>query len=146
MCICGYFERNFMPNQNNQHKKGAAGLKAGVGLAALAATAAGIYYFYGSKEGAQRRKTLKGWAVKARGEIMQRLEKLEKIDRESYDKIVDQVISRYRGMKDVSVGELLSLGKELKGHWNNITKDLQKSKPKLAAKPKARKSRKQTNA
>jgi hypothetical protein len=123
-----------MPTQNNHGKKTKTALKTGAGLAALAAAAAGIYYFYGSKEGAVRRKALKGWTVKARGEIMERLEKLENIDREAYNKIVDQVISRYRGVKDVSVGELLALGKELKGHWGNISKGTTKSQTGKSAK------------
>jgi hypothetical protein len=126
----------------NNHKKTGAAAKTGLGLAALAAAAAGLYYFYGSKEGEKRRKALKGWTVKAKGEVMQKLEKLQDIDRETYDKIVDQVISRYRGVKDISVGELLSLGKELKGHWTNISKDVNKGQTKPAARSKRSRSKK----
>jgi hypothetical protein len=130
-----------MPRNNNEHKMG-TGAKAGLGLAALAATAAGLYYFYGSKEGAKHRKALKGWAVKARGEVMERMEKLKSIDRETYNKIVDQVIGRYRGMKNISVAELMALASELKGYWNNIMKDMGKSENGSTKKPSAPRRRK----
>lgn len=108
-----------------KNRKG-AGATVGLAAAALAAAAAGIYYFYGSEKAQKHRKAMKGWAVKAKGEVMQRLEKVRNLDRESYNNAVDKVLKRYRGMKDVGAAEVMALGRELKGHWNNIKMEMEK--------------------
>src|SRR3990170_7547126 len=48
----------------------------GAGLAAVAAAAAGTYFLYGSKKATKHRKEVKAWSLKARGEILEQLERL----------------------------------------------------------------------
>lgn len=96
-----------------------SGLSAGVGIAALAAAAAGAYYFYG-KNGSKHRKNLKSWAVKARGEVMERVEKLRDVSQATYSKAVEQVMDKYKRVKNIDPQELADLGAELKGHWDRI--------------------------
>ena len=103
--------------------KKSSNLSGALGLAALAAAAAGAYYFYG-KNGAAHRKQLKGWAVKARGEVMERMENLKDVSRSGYIKTVDQVMKKYRTLKNVTPAELAALGRELKSHWSAIEKQL----------------------
>ena len=113
------------------HKKHGSGVAVGLGLAAASAAAiAGAYYFYG-KEGAKHRKNLKSWAVKARGEIMEKMENMEEVSRDSYEKVVNQVLSKYKAVKNVAPGELDDLAKELKSHWNAISKTLAQSAKKV---------------
>src|ERR1700677_4013763 len=95
-------------HQNNQQSdkgsSGAAGL--GVGLAALAAAAAGAYYFYGSKHSAQNRKQMKGWMIKARGDMVEKLENLKDMSQENYDKAVSEVMDKYKKVKNIDPNEL----------------------------------------
>lgn len=104
------------------NKKG-AGVGTALGLAALAAAAAGAYYFYG-KDGEKHRKTLKSWSVKARGDIMERMEKMKDISQNAYNKAVDEVMDKYKRVKSIDPKELAMLGSELKGHWDRISKQL----------------------
>ncbi len=101
----------------------------GIGLAALAAAAAGAYYFYG-KDGAKHRKSLKGWAVKAQGEVMEKIEQLKDVTEPAYKKAVAEVMDQYRKVKSIDPGELKGLARELSGHWKNIAKHLKKPAPK----------------
>ncbi len=118
----------------NRNAKG-AGL--GLGLAALAAAAAGAYYFYG-KDGAKRRQNLKGWMVKAKGEVMDKLENLSEISQETYQEAISDVLDKYKKLKKASPAELAAFAKELKGHWGAIKGDLdkatKKSKPRSKSK------------
>lgn len=99
---------------------------AGVGFAAIAAAAAaaaGAYYFYG-KNGPRHRKQLKGWAVKAQGEVMERMENLKDITRGTYESTVNDVIAQYKTLKKASPAELAAVAKELKGHWNAVSEHI----------------------
>lgn len=110
---------------NNKHGHGKE-VAIGLGVAAAAAAIAGAYYFYG-KEGAKHRKNLKSWAVRARGEILEKLENLENISRKNYEAVVTQVLHKYKAIKNIDPAELQELTDELKGHWHGINQTLSKA-------------------
>ncbi len=129
----------------NEKKKGMGkGAKAGLGLAALAAAAAGAYYFYG-KDGAKHRKQLKQWAVKAKAEVIDRMKNLKVVTEATYNKIVAEVVEKYRTVKNIDPEEVKALAEELKGYWKHISKMMQEQSKKPAKKktaprtPKAKK-------
>lgn len=108
--------------KNSSHKGKSAGL-----TMALLAAAAGAYMLYGSKEAAKNRKTVKGWMLKAKGEILEKLEKSKDINEEKYHKIIDDVTKKYSPLAQVGKKELDALIKEAKGHWKNIKKHIPKN-------------------
>lgn len=89
--------------------------------ASLVAVAAGGYFLYG-KDGAKNRKKIKGWALKAKGEMLESIERLKQVNQKTYNEIVDRVAKRYKKFKQVDKKELQRLVKESKGFWNGITK------------------------
>jgi len=89
---------------------------AGVGLVALAA---GGYFLYG-KDGAKNRKKVQGWALKAKGDMLEGIERLKDVNQKTYNGIVDQVAKRYKQLKQVDKKELQKLVKESKSFWNKI--------------------------
>jgi hypothetical protein len=95
----------------------------GVTIAAVAAAAAGAIFLYG-KDGNKRRKKVSSWMLKAKGEILERMEKLKDVNEDAYKKIVDTVSEKYAKVKNVDPEEVAVLMSELKGHWNNIKKQL----------------------
>ena len=113
-------------------KKKASGV--GVGLAALAAAAAGAYFLYG-KNGAQNRKKVKGWMLKAKGEVLEQMEKMKDVSQDKYNTVVDRVGDKYKNVKNVDPDEVAQMVKELKGHWSSIMSQIQ-GKPKKATKKK----------
>ncbi len=119
----------------------------GVGLAALAAAAAGTYYFYGAG-GEKHRKAAKAWAKRAKSEMMKKIKGMKSVSKQAYSQAVKEVMDKYKQVKNIDPSELAALGKELSGHWENISKDLAKlgSKAKTTVKKSAKslKSRKKT--
>ena len=106
-----------------------AGLVAGI-AAAAAAAAAGAYFLYG-KNAAKNRKVVKGWMLKAKGEVLDQMEKGKEMTEETYNKVIDQVSKKYQAVKNIDRSELDQMAKELKGHWKSISKQLSvKSKTK----------------
>ena len=101
-------------------KKKAIG--AGIGIAALAAIGA---YFLTGKRGAKNRAAIKGWTLKMKGEVLEKVERVRrKLDREDYEKIVDDVAERYGKLERVGAAELKRLTAEMKKAWAHISEEM----------------------
>ena len=132
-----------MTNNNKQNSK--LGLGAAFAAATVAA-AAGAYFLYG-KDGSKNRKMVKGWMLKARGEILEQLENLEEVSQKNYQQIVDQVAKNYRALRNVDKIELAQMVAELKAHWDVISKDLKNSRKSSSTTPSSKpKAKKRTTA
>lgn len=127
--------------QNNDHK---GAVVAGI-LGVAAATAAGAYFLYGTKDGKKMKKQIRGWALKAKGEVLEKVEKLKEVNEDAYHQVIDGVLKRYQKIKGVDTAELMEIAKELKGHWSNIKKELDAS-VKQVAKAKNVAAKAKTNA
>ena len=96
-----------------------------LGTALVIAAAAGAYFLYGSKDAKKNRKVVKSWTLKAKAEVLEKLEKAkEEINEENYHKIVDGVIAKYNNVKEAHQEDIDAISKELKGHWKNIKKHI----------------------
>ena len=134
--------------QESTNGKMTTGAKVGLGaasLAALAAAAAGAFYFYGSKDAAKNRKKMRGWMIKARGEVVERMEKMKDMSEDNYNTVVGQVMDKYKKIKNIDPQEITELAADMRKHWKNISGHLKaqtapKRKPaaKKAAKPAAK--------
>ena len=98
----------------------------GAGLAALAAAAAGTYFLFGTKKGAKARKQIKGWTLKAKGEVLEKMEALQDINEKTYHKIVDEVKAGYKKVKSIDAKDVEEFGKEMKAHWKGIKAEVEK--------------------
>lgn len=112
----------------------------GAGLAAIAAAAAGAYFLYGSKHAAKNRRQVKAWALKARGEVLEQIEKLPDINEKTYQKAIKGVAARYKALHRLNAKDVAEFTNELKGHWNDIAKEVARAAaPVLRKKAKAKK-------
>lgn len=108
--------------KSSHHTAGAAG------IGALLAAAAGAYFLYGSKDAAKNRKKITGWALKLKGEVLEQIEKTKsELNEERYHEIIDNVERKYRALKEVENDELAEVVKDLKKHWKNIKKHIDKA-------------------
>jgi flagellar basal body-associated protein FliL len=122
-----------MATKKNDSKK----VEVGIGLALAAAAAAGAYFLYGSKDAKKNRKAVKGWVIKAKGEVVEKIEQVKgELTEENYHKIVDGVVAKYSKLKTTTTEEVEGLLKDLKNHWKNIKKHA------VAVKPAAKKTAK----
>lgn len=137
-----------MTQKKNSKKESSSSnyLAWGAGLGAFVAGVAGAYFLYGAKEGAKRRKKIKSWTLKMKGDVMKRLEDMKEVNEEIYNKVVDEVGSKYEKVKSIDPEEVANLVIEMKRYWKHIQKDLKTSpKKKTPAKKKvASKSKKKT--
>ncbi len=107
----------------------------GAGVAGLAAAAIGAYWLYGAKNAAKHRKLASSWMLKARAEVMDAVEKMKQMDKDSYMKIVDSVVNKYSKTK--SSAEVMAIAKEMKSAWtqiNSATKPVKKAVKKVVNK------------
>ncbi|MCX6762974.1 MAG: hypothetical protein NT093_04325 [Candidatus Moranbacteria bacterium] len=89
----------------------------GASLAGLAATA---YFFFGPK-GKKHRQHAKAWAIKMKGEVVEKLEKAREITEPVYREIIDTVAKEYKKGKKASQPEIAALAEDLKKHWKSMS-------------------------
>ena len=113
----------------------------GTGVVAAAAAAAGVYFLYGSKNAAKNRRLVKAWSLKARGEILERLENLSEINEKVYRQVVEEVSARYKKLKHLSSKEVTEFGAELRKHWKDIAKEVRGTRAPVGARRTTKKKR-----
>ncbi len=112
-----------------QASKGITGAVVG-GVASVAALSAAAYVLFGP-DAKKNRKAIKGWAIKMKGEIIEKLEEAKDITEPVYHNIIDKVSAKYAKAKNIDQAELESLVTDVRKHWKTMTKS---SKPKAKAK------------
>lgn len=109
----------------------------GVGLTATAVAAAGAYFLYGSANAAKNRKAVKSWVLKAKAEVLEKLEQAKEMSQEEYEQLIETVSTTYGQLKNASKVDVTGFKKEMKDHWKAIVKS---SAPKKVAKKTAPKT------
>lgn len=108
--------------QTKQELSTAQKVGLGMGLTAAAVAAAGAYFLYGAKEAPKNRKKVKGWMLKAKGEVLEALEKANKISEAEYKALVDTATAAYGAAKRASAGDIKDFKHEMLEHWSNLQK------------------------
>ncbi len=109
-----------MKNMKNNKKSG-SGFIVGVGLIAALA---GAYFLYGAKNAKNNRANVKGWIIKAKGELVEKLEKTRLATEDQYNTMVDKVMKKYESASGVNKKELEALRKDLKKHWRFLKAEI----------------------
>ncbi len=127
--------------KNNNEKSSTMGkvVTISAGVAALAASG----YFFWGPDGKKNRHKTRGWMIKMKGDVVEKLETMQDISKEAYDTVVDTVSGAYETATD-SKEEVEKLARELKSHWKAISKKAM-SKGKKVANKVARKIVSKTN-
>ena len=91
-------------------------LAVGAGVAALAA----VGYFFFGPNGQKNIKKTKGWMIKFKGDVVDKLEDAKEVTEDKYHSIVDSVASVYTKNNKATKEEVADLVKDLKKHWKAI--------------------------
>ena len=89
----------------------------GASLAGLAATA---YFFFGPK-GKVNQKHAKAWAIKMKGDVIEKLEIASDVSEAVYHEIIDSVATEYEKNMKAGHEEIAELAGDLKKHWKTLT-------------------------
>lgn len=105
----------------------------GIGLTTAAVAAAGAYFLYGSASASKNRKQVKSWALKAKAEVLEKIEDAKEMTQEEYEALVGSVVATYASAKNASKKDLKEFALEMNDNWKKIEK---------AAKPLQKKAKK----
>ena len=125
---------------NSKKQKGmSGGEKVGIGVALTTAAmaAAGAYFLYGSPNAAKNRKTVKSWMLKARGEVLEAMEKASAMTADEYTALVEKIAKGYSHLQTASKADIADFKSEMMAHWKKIAKQ---AAPKKSAKKAAKKT------
>lgn len=120
--------------KESQVKNVGKAVAVGAGIAALSAAA---YVLFGP-EGKKNRKVIRGWAIKMKGEVIEKLENAKEISEPIYHDIVNKVSEKYAKVKNVNPEEFTKAVEDLRKQWKNMVRDA-KPKKKVAKKTPAQK-------
>jgi gas vesicle protein len=109
-----------MKKQNN----GVVGKLVALG-ASVAALGAATYYFFGP-EGKKHQKNFKGWMIKMKADIVEKIEDAGEVTETVYHKIIDEVSAAYAKTGKVSKEEIALYADVLKKQWSNVVKSTKK--------------------
>jgi len=100
---------------------GSSAVKMVVLGASLAGLAAAAYFFFGPS-GKKHQRHAKAWAIKMKGDVVEKLEMVSEISEPVYQEIIDSVAVEYEKGKKAGHEEIAALAQDLKKHWNTISK------------------------
>jgi hypothetical protein len=100
--------------------KNNTGVKVLAVTAGVAALAAAGYFFFGPN-GEKNIKKTKGWMIKMKGEIVEKIEKMKEVSEPTYHQAVDAVAKKYSAVKSIDSVAVEKMVKELKKHWKSIS-------------------------
>jgi hypothetical protein len=111
----------------NTEKNRADMIRVGAGIAAIAATA----YFFLGPDGKRHQKKMKGWMVKMKGEVLEKLEEVQDLTEPIYNEIVDTVARAQEVNERIPKDEIYSLANDLKKQWRTIVRTATGDKKKV---------------
>lgn len=123
-------------------KKSNVGKIVAIGAGVTALAAAG-YFLFGPDSKKNIHK-VKGWMIKMKGEVVEKMEEVKDVTEPVYHGIVDSIAKNYIASGKVSKAGVSTLAKELKSHWKSISKS-STAKAKKAVNKVAKKVVKKTN-
>ena len=100
------------------------------GLIGLTAAAVGTYFLYGHKDAIKNRAKVKGWMLKAKGEVLEELENAGDVTEEKYHSAVDMVLKKYHELKHINKEDVTDFLDSMKDEWKHMTKASPKKKSK----------------
>src|SRR4051812_26295395 len=98
----------------------------GAGIAAVSAAA----YLLLGQDGKANRRKLRGWMLKMKGEVVEKIEGMKEVTESAYEDAVQKITDKYRQMKHVDPKELEAEIRSLKKDWKEMVK---KHSPKKTA-------------
>jgi hypothetical protein len=90
------------------------------GIVGVTAAAVGTYYLYGHKNATKHRAMAKSWMLKAKGEVLEKLEQAQEVTEPIYNKAVDAVAAKYNELKSIDPEELSAFLSDMKKYWSDI--------------------------
>jgi len=119
-----------MSKKVNQKENLGKAIAVGMGVAAATASA---YLLFGP-EGKKNRKQIKGWALKMKGEMIEKFEEAKEVTEPVYHKIVDEISEKYAKTKGIDQEDVKGVVEEVKKHWKTLVRDAKKFVKKPAKK------------
>ena len=84
------------------------------------ATMVGGYFLFASKNARKNRQRVEGDFEDAKAELIARLKKIQRLSRNTYYEIVDDVSDKYSQMKKAGAEKVDEIREELKNKWVEI--------------------------
>jgi hypothetical protein len=107
--------------ENETKKGGSKAVNLVILGASLAGLAASAFFFFGPK-GVKNQKHAKAWAIKMKGDVVEKLEMADEVSEAAYQEIIDSVAAEYKKGMKAGDEEINALAQDMKKHWKTISR------------------------
>jgi hypothetical protein len=128
----------YMAKKTSKKETISTGAMVAIG-AGVAALAAGGYYFFGP-EGKKHRGKLKGWMIRMKGEVIEKMEGAKELTQSVYEQIIDGVAANYLKDSTINASDVRALVSRLKRDWKGISQTVKRAKRSAPKKRAAKKA------
>lgn len=98
-----------------------------VAASAILGTAVSLaIYFLSGRKGKKNREKIQQWVMDMKADVLKKIKELKEIDKEKYEKIIEDTAKKYRRVARVSRREFDNVLEELKNAWKQVKKEIQK--------------------
>ena len=101
----------------HDHEKAKSGFG---GFIAGALMALGVTYLIRNKMTRGQKLRAKGWMLKMKGDILDKIDNTKDMSADAYDEVVDTVAEKYEDLKNVDKEDLQHFAEKLKRKWRWI--------------------------
>jgi RecA/RadA recombinase len=113
--------------ENETKKSGSSAVNLVVLGASLAGLAASAFFFFGPK-GKKNQRHAKAWAIKMKGDVVEKLEMADEVSEAVYKEIIDSVAAEYKKGMKAGDEEINALAQDMKEHWKAISRTARETK------------------
>jgi len=117
-----------MFRNNYEHERKRAGNAFGSGLLAATLGAAITYFFYGTKEGTEKRERIRNYAGKMKNKMEEAsgaMGELKNTGKEFYENMASLFKDKYEDIKNLNKDEVGELAQKIRGHWEDMREDIE---------------------
>lgn len=108
-----------MIKKTTSNKTNSAIAITGIAVASLALS----YFLYG-KNAPKHRRALTSWMLRAKADVMDKLEKAKDISEPMFHNIIDTSMEKYAKLKNINPADIALFGTEIKKQWRDIKKEI----------------------
>ena len=103
------------------------GKNVSIGIFSALASAAAVYYFFGTKKEAEKREQIKDFVKDTKDKVIKTGNILQDAASEAYDDLKDLLKDKYQDLKALNEEKHTELAGKIRSRWDLIKKDIEEA-------------------
>ncbi len=103
------------------------GKNVGIGIFSALASAAAVYYLFGTEKGTEKREQIKGFVKETKDKMVKTGNVLQDAASEAYYDLKELLKENYHDLKELNEEQRTELSEKIRSHWDLIKQDIEEA-------------------